>query len=417
MTESNFKKSSIKQLLDNIRLLEKKNNCFLHLTANENQMSQTANSFLSSKLSERYYFGKGEKGVIDMGFFTALGLKEIRELIVMAENALKDALHASIVNIKCLSGIHNMINALLSVSRPGDTIMTIREKDGGHFATKIILERIGRKQIYASYDRQKLNFNIEKTSQDFKKNKAKILYLDALAFIAPINLKEIRETLGKKAIVIYDASHTLGLIIGQEFQQPLLEGADIITANTHKTFPGPQKGLMAFKNKNLGEKVISIMDSGLYSSSHTHHLISLAITLLEMKQYGCQYAKQIIANSQSLGQALCNLGFTIRRTPDGDFSKNHQLHIFIDNKKDRIELYRNLVNNYISTNFIGYPGERLYIRIGIQEVTRRGMKEPEMKKIASFLNRALKGENIKKEILLFNSKFNKISYSFDHLNV
>jgi len=403
----------VKNFLNNIKRLEEKNSLFLHLTANENQMSRTANSFLSSKLSERYYFGGGKNNVVDLGFLTFLGLKEVEDLITVAEGMLKKMLHASIVNMKCLSGVHTMMSVIMSVSQPGDTIMTIKREDGGHFATDVILERINRRQIYASYIPEKLNFDAEKTAKDFKKHRAKVLYLDILSRINPVNLRELKEALGDKVIIIYDASHTLGLIIGQQFQKPLIEGADIITGNTHKTFPGPQKGIVAFKDRNLGGKVNSVLERGLYSSSHTHHLIALAITVLEMGQYGRQYTKQIIGNSQVLGEALENLGYQVRKAPDGKFSHNHQLHVFIDNKKAKMRLFRNLINNYISTNFIEQPEKKIYMRLGTQEVTRRGMKESDMFKIAVLLDKALKGENVKREILSLNRRFNKINYSFD----
>jgi len=405
-------KTKIEKLLNGIKSLERKNAVFLHLVANENQMSQTANSFLSSKLSERYYFGGGERGVVDMDIFTFLGLRELKDLITAAEKALSKMLFASEVNLNCLSGIHTMLTALLSVTEPGDTVMTIKEKDGGHFATKKILEKIGRKQIFAVYNTELSNFDASRTARLFKKHRAKIIYLDALSIINPINLEEIRDSLGKNPIIIYDASHTAGLIVGQEFQKPLLEGADIVTANTHKSFPGPQKGFIAFKDKDRAREINPIA-KGFYSSAHTHHLIALGITILEMEHYGKQYAKQIIKSSQSLGCALSDLGFELRRTPDGYFSKNHQLQVFLNNRKDRIKLYSNLINNNISTNFISYPGERMYMRIGTQEITRRGMKEPEMKEIASLINQALKGKNVKGKIIALNKKFSKIHYSFD----
>ena len=98
------------------------------------------------------------------------------------------------------------------------------------------------------------------------------MYLDISYYVTPIDIAGIRKALGDKAIIIYDASHTVGLMIGHQFQSPLEEGADIICANTHKTLPGPQKGIIVFRDQELADKANSVINSGLFSSAHTHHL-------------------------------------------------------------------------------------------------------------------------------------------------
>lgn len=405
---------NIKTLLTNISKEEARNNQFLHLTANEAQMSNTARMFLGSHLSERYYAGFGPQDIIDNNPFTMLSLNAVSTLVDEASNAAKQMLHACAVNLNPLSGVHAMMCSLLSTTQPGDTVMIVPHYAGGHFATPGILATIGRKAVYATYDIHTLSFNVGEIKKTFEKSKARAFYMDVSYYINPHNLQEIRKALGKKAIIIYDASHTMGLIMGQQFQSPLLEGADVISANTHKTLPGPQKGMIAFKNKSLADRANKIINSSLYSSPHTHHMIALATTILELKMYGKAYAKQVIANSNAIGEAFTKIGYEVRRANTGRFSENHQCHVFIDNTKNRIKLYKSLIKNNISTNFdANILGERLYIRIGTQEVTRRGMKESDMIKIASLIDCAFKGENIKKEVIAFNKKFTKIHYSFD----
>lgn len=403
----------INKLISNIKKLEKRNSNFLHLTAYENQLSETANGFLSSKLSERYFFGSGVKGIIDWNPFTCLGLKDIQDLIDEANLSMKKMINCESFTSLCLSGVHAMMCAILSLSNPGDTVMIVAHKDGGHFATSHILKRTGRKYVYAPFNLESLDFDSKKIKDIFKEKKCKLLYLDISYCINPINIKALRKSLGNKAIIIYDASHTIGLMMGGQFQSPLKEGADIICANTHKTLPGPQKGLIAFKNKELAKKVNDVISKGLVSSSHAHHLISLSISILEMKKYGKEYAKQIIKNSNQLGASLESLGYEVRRTPDGLYSLNHQVHLYIDNFGNRKKTYNNLVKNNISTNFDDRLGDRLFIRLGTQEITRRGMKEKDMEEIAIFIDDSLKGKNIKNNVIKFNSRFKNIYYSFD----
>lgn len=402
----------ISDYIDLIRQEEVRNANFLHLTANEAQMSKTARMFLGSKLSERYYAGAGIDGIVDFDGFTQLGFKGIATLVKDAENEAKEMLGASVVYLNCLSGIHAMMCAIFATTKPGETVMTLNPAQGGHFATTGILERAGRKNVYAIFNIDKLEFDIEKTTKIYQEFHARALYLDPMYYIKPYDLYNLRRALGKKAIIIYDASHTMGLIMGQAFQSPLREGADVICANTHKTLPGPQKGMIAFKDEELGKKA-DVIIKGSVSSIHTHHIIALAFTILEMKAFGKEYAQQIIANANAAGRAFSDLGFDVHRTHDGRFSANHQVHIFIDDKGAYRDLYQKLIRNNISTNFASQPWGRSYIRLGVQEITRRGMKEKDMGKIASFIDRTFKGEHVKEEIIAFTKSFPNILYSFD----
>jgi glycine hydroxymethyltransferase len=200
--------------------------------------------------------------------------------------------------------------------------------------------------------------------------------------------------------------------MGQTFQSPLKEGANVICANTHKTLPGPQKGMIAFRDKELGEKANAIINGCLYSSPHTHHMIALATTILEMKKFGEKYAKQIITNSNALGYELLGLGYQIRRANTGRVSENHQVHLLPEKPEEYKSIYSMLFANNIAVNFDNPLGGN-FIRMGTQEVSRRGMKEKEMKQIATFIDKSLKGENIRSQLIEFNNTFRSIYYSFD----
>ncbi len=405
----------IRTYLNTIKNEEIRNDNFLHLTANENQLSETARMFLGSKIGERYYMGGGKNDVVDFGHFTALGFKGIEELIDAAKTAAKEMLFAADINLSVLSGVHAMMSAILSTTEPGDTVMTVPLEYGGHFATKDIILRVGRKHIFADYDFANLRFDTEKIAKKIKENNVKALYLDVSYYLNPHNLLEIREAIGNNPIIIYDASHTMGLIMGQQFQSPLKEGANVICANTHKTLPGPHKGMIAFRDQELADKANAIINGCLYSTPHLTHLIALATTILELKEFGQDYAKQIIANSNAIGQAFVDLGYDVRKANTGRYSENHQVHVFIDNRGDYWDLYQSLIKNNISTNFEGseLAEGRWFVRIGTAEPTRRGMAEADMIQIAKLMDRAMKGENVRNEVIVFNQRFKKIHFSFD----
>ncbi len=404
---------NIQPFLEKISQEEQRNHDFLHLTANESIMSDAARKFLGSHISERYFMGGGDdQGIVDLGPLTALGFPGIAELVETAENAAKQMLGASVVNLNCLSGVHAMMCAILSTTEPGDTVMTVNHDHGGHFATQGIIERVGRKHIFASYDFENLCFDVKKLAEDFKLAGAQALYLDVSYYLNPHNLREIRTALGEEAIIIYDASHTMGLIMGQQFQAPLKEGANVICANTHKTLPGPQKGMIAFRDADFGEKANDIINSCLFSSPHAHHLIALAVTILEMKEFGQEYAVQVIANSNAMAEELVSLGHVVRKANTGRYSENHQVHLMTESLGNSHELYTKLFANNITSNFDNPLGKGMFLRIGTQEVTRRGMKQAEMQQIAQFIDRSFKGEEFRDEVLKFNDGFRKVTFGW-----
>lgn len=409
---------NIHQLYAQIRKDEQTDEKFLHLTSNEPYVSDTARAFANSRLADRYYFGGGDDELIDFGAFTSLGLPGVADLVKEAEEAAKEMLGAAIVNLSCLSGVHAMMCAILSTTEPGDAVMTVHHDHGGHFATKGIVNRIGRGHVFTpAYNYDALKFDTEAIAKTFKELNCKALYLDVSYYLNPHNLREIREALGEETVIIYDASHTMGLIMGQQFQAPLKEGADVICANTHKTLPGPQKGMIAFRDKEFGEKANAIIDGSLYSSPHTASMIALATTILEMKEFGQDFAKQVIANSNALGEALHKRGYHVRKANTGRWSENHQVHLLTHKIGKHNELWRRLYKNNINVNFDSPDvfEQGFFIRLGTQEVTRRGMKEAQMEQIADFLQRGLSGHGFADEVTAFVDKYRTAHYSFDEL--
>ncbi len=107
------------------------------------------------------------------------------------------------------------------------------------------------------------------------------------------------------------------------------------------------------------------------------------------------------------------MGYSVRKANTGRYSENHQVHLLTQEIGDYKKLYDQLFNNNIAVNFDNLFDKGIFIRLGTQEITRRGMKENEMIKIAEFIDRSFKGEDLKKEVENFISLFQKAHYSFD----
>jgi glycine hydroxymethyltransferase len=225
--------------------------------------------------------------------------------------------------------------------------------------------------------------------------------------------------------MLYDAAHVLGLIAGKKFQDPLREGANLISASTHKTFFGSQRGLIL---SNMDDNFWRKIDRGAFpGSSSNHHLdtlAQLAICTYEMMEFGVKYAEAVIANAKALAEALDQLGFDVAAKEFG-YTESHQVAINVKKFNGGEKTSITLEMNDIILNMNMLPHEALStfnhpegIRIGVQEMTRFGMGKEEMRRIAELIKECLVDKKkVKEEVNRFRSAFREVKYSFDNTNI
>ena len=408
-------------LLQKVREDERESEHLLHMTANENVMSKTARAFLDSNLSYRYHFDRTyhrddkDPGTF-LGSFLYKGLPGVYALEKEATEAVKEMVGAVGVDFRPLSGVHAMMETVISATNVKDLVYTMPREAGGHFTTTSLLEFIGRRPKSFPLEKTDYTLDINTFAEEIEDENPALIYFDTSYHLFPYELTKIRDIVGDGTIMVYDASHTLGLIAGGQFQNPLKEGCDVLQGNTHKTFPGPQKAMIAFGNSRAEKRIEDGINVGLVSSQHTHHAICLYITVLEMKHFGKEYARQIVANAQELGRQLRSQGFCVYGETRG-FTKSHT--IILTDKKTGIDMYEmctRLFKSGISTNTSSVFGVN-GIRIGLQEVTRLGMKEKDMSVIAEFYCEALNNQNfdaVRDDVLKFKKEFADVHFSFDN---
>ena len=152
---------------------------------------------------------------------------------------------------------------LLALSKPGDIVWCLPKRCGGHFSTTELLKSMGRVPVEMPWNRHKKTIDLSALKLW---ELPQLVLFDLADPIQPLPVAEIRNITGNKVTIVYDASHVLGLIAGGHFQLPFEEGADCIIGSTHKTFPGPQKAILLFKTKSLGEQTSDRITSHLISS-------------------------------------------------------------------------------------------------------------------------------------------------------
>jgi glycine hydroxymethyltransferase len=239
-------------------------------------------------------------------------------------------------------------------------------------------------------------------------------------FLFPEPVEEVAAFCKTKNIpLLYDGAHVLGLIAGEQFQDPLHEGATWLTGSTHKTFPGPQRGVILGNLDAEGEKKFwPAADRGVFpGSSSNHHLYSLpalVVATREMQKYGREYAIQIVRNAQALGRALDELGTPVEARDFG-YTQSHQIAVNVAEAGGGVEVAKRLEANDIIVNYNMLPGDAdprhpSGLRVGVPEMTRFGMDERAMGELAQLVHDAIHGKEVRAQVNALRGRFTTMKY-------
>ena len=254
----------------------------------------------------------------------------------------------------------------------------------------------------------------------------KVALIGQSVFLFPTPLKEIADAAHEvDAKVMYDGAHVLGLIAGGMFQDPLREGADVMTGSSHKTFPGPQGGFLLSSSEDpaFQKRLNNAIFPGVCSSYHLHHVAGKVIALSEFEEYGAAYAKDIVTNAKHFASALAAEGFDVLAESRG-YTASHQVltrHGSTDSGAGA-KAARLLEDAGIITNMNMLPGDTKAmtpsgLRLGVQELTRVGMGPREMEEVARLYARVLiKNEDpqlVKADVKTLKSSHQVIRYCFN----
>ncbi len=389
----------------------------VNLIASENVLSRRARSLMGSDFVHRYAEGHpGER------YYQ--GTDKIDEIEIRVKKHLKTLFNCRQVDVRPISGTVVNDAVFSQYIDPGDIVLVNSTAAGGHISH----HKVG---SVGKYTRNIIDFpltpdgyhvDVDRTVDLIRTVHPKVLILGKSLFLFPEPVAALAEEAKKlHALIIYDAAHVLGLIAGKRFQDPLEEGADVITASTHKTFPGSQRGVALSNMKDPDWRKI---DKGAFpGSSSNHHLdtlVPLAVATYEMLEFGEAYADQTIRNAKALGHALSDFGFDVQAR-EFDFTESHQLAVDVTRFGRGDEVARMLKDNNIILNMNLLPFEPLEhvtnpagVRIGVQEMTRMGMKEGEMREIALFFKQCLiDGKYVGDDVLAFRNDYQTVHYSYD----
>jgi len=393
----------------------------LGMIASENIVSPFVQDIVRSDLHGRYAEGLPGKryyqGCDDFDTIESLGISLAQEVF-----------QASFANIQSISGTVSNIGALKALAKPGDRITAVSTADGGHIS-HARMGAVGLRDLNLTtypWDEERMEPDVEASCAMIREVQPKVALFGQSVFLFPTPMKEMADAAKEGgAAVMYDGAHVLGLIAGGQFQDPLREGADVMTGSSHKTFPGPQGGflLSSSEDEAFQKRLNNAMFPGVCSSYHLHHVAGKVMALAEFKEFGAAYAKDIVTNARAFAEALAAEGFDVLAESRG-YTASHQVltrHGDLDSGAGA-KAAALLEEAGIITNMNMLPGDTKAmspsgLRLGVQELTRVGFTADEMSDVASLYARVLlRGEDpnsVKADVHELKSTHQIIRYCFN----
>lgn len=390
---------------------------------------------LASDLEGRYAEGENNlQGHVKKRYYQ--GQKYMSQIEDLAADLMKDLFKCNWTDVRLVSGTHANLATFKGLSNAtcnGKMVVTPLSC-GAHIShdyTGLSGSILGLDNINHVYNIDELNIDPDKSAYVIRAAKPGIVTFGGSLFLFPHPIKELKEVCSEVgAYVAYDASHVLGLIAGGQFQDPLREGADFISSSTHKTFPGPQGGVILGNSSTLKqEKAIKKIQHAVFpltaSSTHLGRLPALGIAALEMKLFGADLAEQIIKNAQTAGQYLYENGVKVLAEHKG-FTRSHQIAVDVRNFGGGNKIAQDLedANIVLNKNLLPYDDQSNRenpsgLRIGFQDVTRRGFKESDIKHLCDLMLDVIKGKRtpaqVKSDVIVLRKEFDQIEYGFQNV--
>jgi glycine hydroxymethyltransferase len=218
---------------------------------------------------------------------------------------------------------------------------------------------------------------------------------------------------------MFDAAHLSGIIAGGAFQQPLAEGAHLMTCSTYKSFGGPTGGLVLTNEPQLAERLDSIAYPGLTANFDLARTAALIIAASDILEFGPDYARTCIANARTLASSLAERKAPVHGPADRGYTLSHHVALRAAEYNGGTTASRLLERANLLTSGIGLPlpevpGDYNGLRIGTQEITRWGMSPEDMPAVADLLCRVLvdgeEPENVKGDVVAFRARFQELRF-------
>lgn len=392
----------------------------LNLLAPEALTSPTVRALLSAEVGTRA--AEGHIGPVNRWF---AGTQHIDEIEALCIELLKKAFRSRYADHRLVASMIGNMAVYTALTEPGDIIMSIAQPFGGHSSNRVDGPAgvRGLKIVDIPFDPVELEVDLGLFRKVAPLVRPKIVTLGASMTLFPFPLQAISDIVAEwGGRVFFDGAHQLGLIAGGQFQDPLREGAAVMTGSAGKTFSGPQSGIIIWDDPHLTVPITDAIFPVLAATHQVNRVAALAVSAAEMITFGQVYMAQIVRNAQALGAALARRGIPVLGAHKG-YTTTHQVIADVRQFGGGLDVAQRLARANIITNKNLIPADKPEdwdhpsgLRMGTTEVTRLGIKEQEMEIIADFIARVLvenvAPEDVVNEVVAFREPYQTVYYCF-----
>ena len=386
----------------------------VNLNPAANVMNPRAEALLAQGLGSRPSLGyPGDK--------YEMGLEAVERIEVIAAELAAEVFGARFAEIRVGSGALANLYVFMATAKPGDAVIAPPASIGGH----VTHHEAGAAGYYgvvthpAPVDAALYGVDLDRLRAQARAVRPKLITIGGSLNLFPHPVREIRAIADEVgAWLLYDAAHLSGLIAGKAWQQPLEEGAHVMTMSTYKSLGGPASGLIVSSDATLAERLDKIAYPGLTANFDVAKSATLAITLLDWKVHGRAYARAMVETAHALATALDRAGMDLYARDKG-FTASHQFAIAAACYGGGQTAAKRLRRANILACGIGLPaaavdGDVNGLRMGTPEIVRWGMTPEDMPQLAHFIARALTGdelpERVAPEVTEFRRRFTELRY-------
>ncbi len=392
----------------------------LNLLAPEAPMSPTVRGLLSAEVGQRA--AEGHIGPANRWF---AGTQYIDEIEALCVELLKRVFAARYADHRLVASMIGNMAVYAALTQPGDAIMSVAQPFGGHSSNRGDGPAgvRGLRIHDVPMDPIELTVDLDAFARTAREVRPGLVALGASMTLFPFPVAAMAGIVAEwGGHVFFDGAHQLGLIGGGQFQDPLREGAVVLTGSAGKTFSGPQSGVIVWNDPALTVPLTDAIFPTLAATHQVNRVAALAAAAAEFLAFGQEYMAQIVANAQALAAALHERGVPMLASHKG-FTRTHQAIANVHTFGGGEAAASRLAEANIITNKNLIPTDRAEdwdrpggLRIGTTEVTRWGMQEPEMAQIADLIADVLHGRRdpapVQRDVVALRRAFPTLHYCF-----
>ena len=425
----------------------------VNLIPSEMTPSRAVRLLSMSDPSFRYAEHKKVKSFYDADVFYYQGTKFIDQVEQLLVEEMKDFLGCSEVETRVISGqMSNMavFSALMDFKNRLDRkhdmkrlgyVLNNHIIKGGHLSAQpmgalhdyIAIDPVTERHAVVNFPVCRDNIykiDVEETKKVIQQYRPELIIFGKSMVLHREPVAAIRQFVDEEKIpttIMYDMAHVLGLI-GNYFQKPFEEGAEIVTGSTHKTFFGPQRGVIGvnYQKEDLKYGLWETIESRAFPGSVSNHHLGTQLGLLmaayEMNQYKDQYQKAVVENAKSFAKSLKAAGLDVAGDPAIDYTETHQVIVSVGYGTGP-EVAERLERNNIIANYQATPEEEGFtasgaLRMGVNEMTRFGFDAAAFEELSGLMaDCILHGREVGAEVAKLRGEYQEMHYCFSDSEV